>query len=192
MAADIESIPSDAHEAELVELACRGDGDAFGQLLQPYAADLLAKACSCLLDWNEAEEVLQKTLLKSWQSLGKLDYRGPQAFRGWLFRILDNKVKDAVRANSRLPLRGVDYGDPPQEPQEGLAEAENRNRIRDSVASCLDHLSNRERCVMTATMKGVATAQIQVDCDCKNEGQVYGALHRARAKMKSCLERKEL
>jgi RNA polymerase sigma-70 factor (ECF subfamily) len=92
-----------------------GDGDAFGELTEPYLRELQVHCYRMLGSFQDAEDALQNTLLTAWQSLG--GFEGRASLRTWLYKIATNRCLDARRAASRRPAREWDVpGVQPPEP----------------------------------------------------------------------------
>jgi RNA polymerase sigma-70 factor (ECF subfamily) len=77
-----------------------GDGDAFQELVGPYRRELHAHCYRFLGSFQDAEDVLQETLLSAWQGLGRFD---GQSLRAWLYRIATNRCLNHLRAAARRP-----------------------------------------------------------------------------------------
>ena len=84
-------------EVNIIEVkkAKRGDAAAFAGLYQQIYADLYRFALYTLKNKNDAEDAVSETVVDAFASIGKL--RRPEAFKGWIFRILYNKCKDKLR-----------------------------------------------------------------------------------------------
>ena len=78
-----------------VKKAKHGDTAAFAVLYQQVYADLYRFALYTLKNKNDAEDAVSETVVDAFASIGKL--RRPEAFKGWIFRILYNKCKDKLR-----------------------------------------------------------------------------------------------
>jgi len=98
----------------LIERARAGDGDAFGELTEPYRRELLVHCYRMLGSFTDAEDALQDTLLAAWQGLAGFD--GRASLRTWLYKIATNRCLNARRAASRRPASPWDIpgAEPPQ------------------------------------------------------------------------------
>lgn len=82
-------------DAELVGRCCKGDKAAFSALYEKYRRRVFA-FCYSLTDSREtAEDVVQTTFLKAYQSLATLDDH--RLFYYWLFTIARNEVYAHLR-----------------------------------------------------------------------------------------------
>jgi RNA polymerase sigma-70 factor (TIGR02960 family) len=77
-----------------------GDSDAFQELIAPYRHELHVHCYRILGSFQDAEDVLQETLLSAWQALDRFDGR---ALRAWLYRIATNRCLNYLRDASRRP-----------------------------------------------------------------------------------------
>ena len=75
-------------DRDLVELAQRGDREAFALLERANVDGLFAVAQRILRDVDRAEDATQQTLVIAWRQLRRL--RDPDRFVAWLHRILVN------------------------------------------------------------------------------------------------------
>ena len=78
-----------------------GDEDAFRELTDPYRRELQLHAYRIIGSVQDAEDVLQETLLSAWRGLEQ--FEGRASVRGWLYRIATNRSLDALRASRRRP-----------------------------------------------------------------------------------------
>jgi RNA polymerase sigma-70 factor (TIGR02960 family) len=85
----------------LIAQAQAGDGDAFRQLAEPHRRELLVHCYRMLGSYQDAEDVLQDTLLTAWRSIGGFEERS--SIRTWLYRIATTRCLNALRAAARRP-----------------------------------------------------------------------------------------
>jgi RNA polymerase sigma-70 factor (TIGR02960 family) len=78
-----------------------GDGDAFRALTDPHRRELQLHVYRIVGSAQDAEDLLQETLLAAWRDLEQ--FEGRASMRAWLYRIATNRALDAVRANRRRP-----------------------------------------------------------------------------------------
>ena len=100
--------------ADLISRARGGDGDAFRELTEPHRRELQVHCYRMLGSLQDAEDVLQDTLLAAWQGFG--GFEGRASLRTWLYRIATNRCLNARRSASRRPAKEWDV--PNVEPPE--------------------------------------------------------------------------
>jgi RNA polymerase sigma-70 factor (TIGR02960 family) len=106
--------------SDLITRARAGEGGAFEELTQPYCRELQVHCYRMLGSFQDAEDVLQETLLAAWRGLGSFEERA--SLRTWLYRIATNRCLNARRSASRRQAKGWDVpGVEPPEPT-GLGE----------------------------------------------------------------------
>jgi RNA polymerase sigma-70 factor (ECF subfamily) len=84
-----------------LERARAGDEDAFGQLANRYRRELQLHIYRIVGSAQDAEDLLQETLLAAWRGLDQ--FEGRASVRAWLYRIATNRSLDALRASRRRP-----------------------------------------------------------------------------------------
>jgi RNA polymerase sigma factor (sigma-70 family) len=108
----VEGHPLEATHSEdsrLVELARRGDGGAFGQLVRRYSDVAFRVAYLIAGDAADAEDIAQDAFVKAYAALGR--FRTDAPFRPWLLQIVANEARNRRRAAGRrahLALRAAD------------------------------------------------------------------------------------
>ena len=78
-----------------------GDEDAFRELTDPYRRELQLHIYRIVGSAQDAEDLLQETLLAAWRGLERFEERA--SVRAWLYRIATNRSVDALRASRRRP-----------------------------------------------------------------------------------------
>jgi RNA polymerase sigma-70 factor (ECF subfamily) len=99
---------------DLISRARAGEGDAFRALTEPHRRELQVHCYRMLGSFQDAEDVLQDTLLAAWQGLGEFEERA--SIRTWLYRIATNRCLNARRSASRRMAKEWDIPgvDPPE------------------------------------------------------------------------------
>jgi RNA polymerase sigma-70 factor, ECF subfamily len=78
-----------------------GDEEAFRELTNPYRRELQLHIYRIVGSAQDAEDLLQETLLAAWRGLDR--FQGRASVRTWLYRIASNRSLDALRASRRRP-----------------------------------------------------------------------------------------
>jgi RNA polymerase sigma-70 factor (TIGR02960 family) len=87
--------------AATLERARAGDEDAFRALTDPHRRELHVHCYRILGSLQDAEDVLQETLLAAWRGLA--EFEGRASLRSWLYRIATNRCLNALRDSERRP-----------------------------------------------------------------------------------------
>src|SRR5215207_5028302 len=95
---------ADRAAAQLLERASAGDEAAFGELVDPYRRELQLHCYRILGSVEDAEDLLQETLLAAWRGLDR--YEGRASLRAWLYGIATNHSLNALRDSARRPRDG--------------------------------------------------------------------------------------
>ena len=189
-----------------LERARGGDDRAFGELTDPYRSELQVHCYRILGSVQDAEDVLQETMLAAWRGLGQ--YEGRASLRSWLYRIATNRCLNALRASARRPradpagpsfltVEPTRRGEPlwlepyPDVLLEGLPDVsagpEARYEAKEAIAlafvTAMQHLPPRQRAVLVLRdVLGFRSSEIADMLD-STEASVNSALQRARATM---------
>lgn len=91
---------------ELIERARAGDSEAFRLLTDPHRRELQVHCYRMLGSLQDAEDMLQNTLLAAWQGLA--DFEARASIRTWLYRIATNQCLSALRSAKRRPAKEFD------------------------------------------------------------------------------------
>jgi RNA polymerase sigma-70 factor (TIGR02960 family) len=104
-----------AVRSDLLSRAQAGDGDAFRELIDPHRRELQVHCYRLLGSLQDAEDVLQETLLAAWRGLGGF-IEDRASLRTWLYRIATNRCLNARRSAGRRAAKEWDV--PEVEPPE--------------------------------------------------------------------------
>jgi RNA polymerase sigma-70 factor (TIGR02960 family) len=92
--------------ADLISRARGGDDEAFRRLTEPHRRELQVHCYRMLGSFQDAEDVLQETLVAAWQ--GFEGFEGRASLRTWLYQIATNRCLNARRSASRRPVKEWD------------------------------------------------------------------------------------
>jgi RNA polymerase sigma-70 factor (ECF subfamily) len=101
---------SSLEDRQLVDLARKGDDDAFGELIRRYWTRCVDLACFYLRNRDDGEDQVQNAVLKAYQHLDQ--YQGEAEFSTWLARIVVNQCLMLLRAKRRTRFVCLDQGSP--------------------------------------------------------------------------------
>jgi len=139
---------------ELIKRARDGDGAAFNELVRAYRKRILGTIARLISHPEDVEDVGQEVFLRLYFSLDQL--RSAEVFEPWLYRLTANAAYDYLRKRRRrMESRMADLS----EQQVMLADAQaggrvdsqdsERKRIRETVDSLLDAVSEEDRVLLT-------------------------------------------
>lgn len=93
----MSKLPASKDIGPLVELAQKGDAEAFGKIYDELVKPIY-RYIYCRVDQQIAEDLTEETFLKAWQNLSKYK-QGKHPFSAWVFRIAHNLICDYYRKN---------------------------------------------------------------------------------------------
>lgn len=161
---------------KLVNMAKRGDTEAFTQLMQSQMQNMYKTARSILSQDEDVADAISDTILACWEQLGSLKYDG--YFRTWMTRILVNKCYDLIRSNKTVAWE--DYI-----PDPAYREQEYENI---EWKQTLDSLSEKYRLIMMLYyVEGFKVSEISQILDL-SEGTVKSRLSRGRDRLTEAFE----
>jgi RNA polymerase sigma-70 factor (TIGR02960 family) len=196
-----------ADEAKLAR-ARAGDEGAFRELTEPLRRELQVHCYRILGSVQDAEDMVQETLLAAWRGLE--EFEGRASVRNWLYRIATNRCLNALRARSRRPKEAPAMSDPPEptrlteplwlEPYPDTllenipdrspgpaARYETRESIELAFIVALQSLPPQQRVALVLRdVLGFRTAEAAEILE-TGEASVKGALQRARAALRARL-----
>jgi RNA polymerase sigma-70 factor (TIGR02960 family) len=190
--------------------AREGDEDAFRSLTDPYRRELQLHCYRIVGSVQDAEDLVQETLLAAWRGLDGYEARAP--LRTWLYRIATNRCLNALRAAARRPRSSPwDSSRELPEPSRRIEEVwlepypdalvdglpdrsagpEARYETREAVGlafvTALQHLPARQRAVLVLRdVMGFRSVEVAAMLDA-SEASVNSALQRARGALETRL-----
>jgi RNA polymerase sigma-70 factor (ECF subfamily) len=189
--------------ADIVLIRARaGDGDAFRELTDPFRRELHLHCYRLLGSVQDAEDLVQETLLAAWRGLER--FEGRASLRAWLYRIATNRCLNVLRGRRRRPKEVPAMVEPPEptrlsepiwlEPYPDVlledvvdsapgpqARYETREAVGLAFVTALQHLPPRQRAVLVLRdALGFSGADVANMLD-TTEAAVKAALQRARA-----------
>src|SRR3954451_19312386 len=78
-----------------------GDQAAFAALTYPYRRELQLHCYRILGSVQDAEDLVQETMLAAWRGLAR--FEGRSSLRSWLYRIAPKRCLNALRDDTRRP-----------------------------------------------------------------------------------------
>jgi RNA polymerase sigma-70 factor (ECF subfamily) len=185
---------------ETLARARAGDEQAFRALTDPYRRELQVHCYRILGSVQDAEDVLQETMLAAWRGLDEFEERA--SMRTWLYRIATNRCMNALRDNSRRPqqeaIRTVEptwlepypdvlLDDLPDSAPGPDARYEAKEAVTLAFVAALQHLPPNQRAVLVLRdVLGYRAAEV-AEMLGTTETSVNSGLQRARASVDSRL-----
>jgi RNA polymerase sigma-70 factor (ECF subfamily) len=176
-------------EAALIARIVAGESRGFGLLVDRYQRRLWWMCLRILGDPDEADEVVQEAFVRAWERLAQFD--PAQRFYPWVFTIARNRCLNAIRRRRTWGFVSLSGADPPALAASEAAGARVEDReLGGALEECLETLPDDQREVFDLRHgEGFAYAEIAATLEISH-GTVMSRLHRARRKMRECLEGK--
>ncbi len=191
-----------------IELAKTGDERAFAAIVDPYRRELQLHCYRMLGSVQDAEDLVQETLLAAWRGLRGFEERA--SLRAWLYRIATNRCLNALRDRGRRPVVEDPPGMPPPtgyvepvwlEPYPDMmlpdlapgpdTRYEQREATGLAFLVGLQHLPERQRAVLVLRdALGFRTEEVAAMLDVTPDS-VKSALQRARATLEQRMPTRE-
>ena len=185
--------PNAEADAGLVRRTLAGDRTAFDTLVRQYQRPAVAVSYRLLGKTEDALEVVQEAFLKAYRSLDTL--QKPEAFAGWLMRIVSNlslNRRRGRRASAALPLddlldagdRDPEAGGDSPEPLRILQGRELGERLKAAMAA----LPDRQRLALELfTIEQLPQKQVAETLGCSVEA-VKWHVFQGRKRLKEMLK----
>jgi len=185
-----------------LERARSGDEAAFRELFEPHRRELQLHCYRILGSVQDAEDMLQETLLAAWRGIDQ--FEGRSSLRTWLYRIATNRCLNALRDSGRRPPETrldlappTRVGEPlwlepypdalleeqPDPAPDPAARYERKESVALAFVAGLQHLPPRQRAALVLRdVLGFPSSEIAGMLD-TSEASINSALQRARASL---------
>jgi RNA polymerase sigma-70 factor (ECF subfamily) len=181
-------------EIALIQLAKRGDLDAFNRLVLAYQDMVYSHAYRMIGEDEYADDATQNTFISAYNHLSS--FRGG-SFKAWLLRIVTNACYDELRRRKRrptVPLEPLDdtgeevesarwMEDPTDQPEDQVERVE----LQKAIQHCLENLPDEFRAtVVMVDVEGLDYLEASQAIG-KPIGTIKSRLARARLRLRDCL-----
>lgn len=171
-------------DKELVTQTLVGDRDAFGVLVERYAAQARRVARAVLSDPDDADDAAQDGFLSALVKLGQFDAKRP--FGPWLMRIVANAATDRRRRRNVRRTEPLDTSLVGGGPRPDAAAV--RSELGERLRAALAELPERRRlAVVLFDVEGYSHAEISNILGIP-EGTVRSEVFHARRRLRALLE----
>lgn len=161
-----------------------GNEEAFAQLVRPHRQVLTRYIRYQITNAEDAEDVLQDTLLAAWLGLGRL--RDGGSVRAWLMQVARNRCRDYFRAQGR---RDVPAGEQELEnfaSRFGLSQHRRAQTVADIVDALEDAPPAAREAARRFYLEGLTVAEIAAETQ-SPPGTVKRRLFQARSSLRASL-----
>jgi RNA polymerase sigma-70 factor (ECF subfamily) len=180
-------------ESDLIQRACAGDQDAFGQLVEGYQTRVYNLAYRMLGNRDEAEEAAQEAFLRAYTHLHRYDPN--RSFKTWLLSITSHHCIDRIRKRhiTWLPLMEeiavpMRFANPSPNPEKIAIEHEREAHIQ----RMLNALSATDRAAITLRYWYDCSYEEIADALDLTVSAVKSRLYRARRTLAERVEQGEM
>jgi len=179
-------------EIAAIQLARDGNTEALRLLFDENRKRIFSLAYQYVRNAEDAEDILQETFIKAYNSLDKFHIQDGASFSPWLYRIGINCSIDHIRRNKRRKehssqidnLENISSHNSNSDPEETRGKTEMREKINQTI----NKLSGRQRMIFILRhYQDLTTKEIAVYLNC-TEGSVKRQLFRAGQAMKQHLK----
>ena len=148
---------------ELIRRAQSGDRQAFEELVHLYRERIEKVIVQRLRDHQmtnvDVSDVLQETLLRSYRSVTRFEWRGEESFLRWLGGIVENVVLEIARRGARHPAFQLEHDVSADRvsPSRAMRQDERFDRLHDAIKN----LSSEYRdVIMLSRIEGLTFEEI--------------------------------
>lgn len=174
----------DSSKHDIFRAAIQGDRGAFEMIIHSQSRTLFAIAYGVLQNREEAEDVVQDTLIKAWKTRWRV--RDPEKFPAWLATIARHRARDIARRRRSVPFPAemVEESDPACDE---IERSSKQSALNGQVQAALASLPELHRAALTLRyFEALDYAAIECALGLSN-GALRGILGRAMETMRKRL-----
>jgi RNA polymerase sigma-70 factor (ECF subfamily) len=180
---------NEADEA-MVRRSCRGDREAFEELVRRTSRGLFARIYLETANGHRAEDIAQEAYLLAWRSIRSL--KDVHLFRSWLFSIAHSVMLQHLRRESRGKRVGWNDGmEGITDARPGPAEAAGLRERREKLLAVLRSMPGEYRLPLTMRYLGGADYETIGRELAISNGSLRGLLNRGMAMLRAQMKRSE-
>lgn len=175
----------------LLRRACKGDVQAFEELMQSHESRIYAIALRMMGNREDAQDCAQEAMVRIYRAMGS--FKGQSALATWIYRITMNTCLDELRR--RKARKGtsldslVDNGWSPTDtgdtPEEHGLRVEKQNALNQAIQSLPDDM---RAAIILRDVKGYSYDEIASILDA-NVGTIKSRISRGREKLREILSK---
>ncbi len=190
----VHANPNAVADGALVRRTLAGDKKAFDELVLRYQRSAIAVSFRLLGKTDDALEVVQDSFLKAYKSLDSL--QKPEAFAGWLMRIVSNlslNFRRGRKTRQSLPLDDFFDSSQDRDPQAGgdsvdpLRVAAGKE-LGERLQQALDQLPEKQKsAILLFTIEQMPQKQVAEALECSVES-VKWHVFQGRKRLKEMLK----
>ena len=175
----------------LLRRACKGDVQAFEELMQSHESRIYAIALRMMGNREDAQDCAQEAMVRIYRAMGS--FKGQSALATWIYRITMNTCLDELRRRKARKVTSLDSlvdngwsptdtGDTPEE--HGL-RVEKQNALNQAIQSLPDDM---RAAIILRDVKGYSYDEIASMLDA-NVGTIKSRISRGREKLREILSK---
>lgn len=175
----------------LLRRACKGDVQAFEELMQSHESRIYAIALRMMGNREDAQDCAQEAMVRIYRAMGS--FKGQSALATWIYRITMNTCLDELRRRKARKVTSLDSlvdngwsptdtGDTPEE--RGL-RVEKQNALNQAIQSLPDDM---RAAIILRDVKGYSYDEIASILDA-NVGTIKSRISRGREKLREILSK---
>ena len=175
----------------LLRRACKGDVQAFEELMQSHESRIYAIALRMMGNREDAQDCAQEAMVRIYRAMGS--FKGQSALATWIYRITMNTCLDELRRRKARKVTSLDSlvdngwsptdtGDTPEE--HGL-RVEKQNALNQAIQSLPDDM---RAAIILRDVKGYSYDEIASILDA-NVGTIKSRISRGREKLREILSK---